>query len=113
MKYNVESVIKRLQAAKDAGNEYVSEDELSSIVTPQINNIDEVIKLLDKGIAELQQVSKYVSILQAEKLTEISRQTFYRWKNEGIIQCCSWCKESRFDLEELRDTLIQIKRAKR
>ena len=46
MKYNIESVIRQLQAVQRAGKTLVDEKELIKIATPQVNKIDDQIKYI-------------------------------------------------------------------
>ena len=81
MMYQIKSVIRRLQET-DKG--LVTEKELLRLVTPQINQIGKTIELLQKAVREGNKDS--YSIGDAAKHTGISRQTFYRWLDEGIIR---------------------------
>jgi ACT domain-containing protein len=81
MLYHIPSVIRRLQES-DKG--LVTEKELLRLATPKINQINKTIELLQKAVRD-----GYVdacSIGDAAGHTGISRQTFYRWLDESIIQ---------------------------
>jgi DNA invertase Pin-like site-specific DNA recombinase len=81
MLYNIESVIKRLQ---DAEKGLVTDKELLRLATPQINQIGQIIELLQKTV-RAGYVDAY-SVSDAAKYTGITRQTLYRWLDEGIIE---------------------------
>ena len=79
--YHIQSVIKRLQ---ETDKVLVTEKELLQLVTPKINHIHKTIELLQKAVRD-GFVGAY-SVADVAKHTGISRQTFYRWLDEGIIQ---------------------------
>jgi DNA invertase Pin-like site-specific DNA recombinase len=111
MKYVIKDIIKRLTEAQKEGKELIDERELIRIATPQINNIDEVIRLIDKAIETLKaNKDRYIflgiTIVEAAELTLISRPTFYRWRNWGIITL----DNGFFDLVKLRETMLKIKK---
>lgn len=81
MLYNIKYVIKRLQQSK---NGLVSEKELLRLATPQINQTGQIIEMLQNAIREGYQDA--YSISNAAKFTGISRQTLYRWLDEGIFE---------------------------
>ena len=130
MRYNIESVIKRLQEAQRKGKDIIDEAELINIATPQINDIDKTLYYLERGIQKLNErnkrrgayrfgdwdVSEYTSFTEAENFTGIPRRTFYRWKDEGILQCHpSYRSPGRppFSLQELKDIILKIKQTKK
>ena len=116
MRYNIDSVIKRLQEAKDKGKTLVDEVELIRIASHRINDIDGQIKRVDSGIRKYKEQNKNysynTSFSEAEDLTGIPRRTFYRWKKEGILFHCIR-NASVLNLIELRDTLVRIKQVKK
>ena len=62
--YNVDRVIELLQKYKKQGaaKKMISGKELSNIITPRINSIDQDIDMIKRGIANLKnEVNKYVS----------------------------------------------------
>ena len=140
MNYNIESVIKRLQEAQKNGKDIIDEAELIKIATPRINNINEQIKLIDRGIDKLRDkeqnrieendffiqrtilrnphlrgsyFTSLVSFTNAENLTGIPRRTFYRWRDEHILQCYGVSvAKTVFSLQELKETLIRTEQTK-
>jgi DNA invertase Pin-like site-specific DNA recombinase len=117
MDYLISDIIKRLIKVQKKGYTRVTIDSLikiaSKIEEPKINCIDEVIKLIDKGIKELERVKGIealkregyrVSITDAQSLTGISRPTFYRWMERGIIK-----QSLKIDLLELKENVLHIK----
>ena len=119
MNYNIESVIKRLQNAQKEGKGLINESELISLSTPQINNIDETMGCIDKGIANNTSVyvgygstKDYVTLSKAADLTGISRQTLNRWEKDGIITTyqSNHFKRYVFSLKELKETLLLIQK---
>jgi DNA invertase Pin-like site-specific DNA recombinase len=113
MKYVINDIIKRLTEAQKEGKELITESELIRVATPKINNIDEVISLIDKAIEKAKKDGGFLyweishaSLTGAARLTNISRQTLYRWENKGIIG-----KESGYiDLIELKKNILKIKK---
>ena len=81
MLYNKNQLIRRLQETE---KELLTEKELISLATPYINSIEQVIasvkNAIDKGYTGEYTIN-YVS-----GITSISRQTLYRWENDGIFQ---------------------------
>ena len=119
MNYNIDSVIKRLQEAQRKGKDIISENELIRIATPRINSIDEQIRLIDRGMIdkavrrERLLLLNRISFTEAENATGIPRRTFYRWEKEGVLRCYKTrYTKTVFDLQELKETLIQIKQIK-
>ena len=102
MLYNVKSVIKRLQ---QSGNGLVSEKELLRLATPQINQIGQIIEILQKAIRGGYQGN--YSIGDAAKFTGISRQTLYRWIDEGIFEPDS---AGKVNISEMLKTLKMIEK---
>ncbi|MDR0618815.1 MAG: hypothetical protein LBG17_02830 [Bacteroidales bacterium] len=127
MKYDVNRIIKGLQKS---GKKFVSKDELTDIMlaaTPKINDIDRQIKLIEKGIKEVERgccgkvisdVSyynsnyDYITFSMAEKLTGISRPTLYSWAKCGIISTGLRGESAVFSLSDLLQTLQFIKTKK-
>jgi hypothetical protein len=108
MKYNIESVIKRLEKAKGEGKVIIDEMELLRIATPRVNCIDRTIKLIGKGIKKSGD-ELFVSYREAETLTGIPRITFNRWEKEGIVTRTE-TKKKTLSLGELKGTLSEIMR---
>jgi DNA invertase Pin-like site-specific DNA recombinase len=102
MKYVIDNVIKRLTEAQKEGKIRITENELIQIATPAINHIDEIICSIDKAL-ETTRVSH--SVTEVARLTSISRQTFYRWKKEGIIDR----EYVGISLKEIRENILKIK----
>ena len=121
MKYNIEHIIKGLEKAKKAGKNVIDEKELIRIATPQINDIDGQIKLIERGINKVIELkgdslndwSFNVSYVEANELTGIPRRTFYRWEKNGIInRDVIFSTHTNVDLKELKDELIRIRKAR-
>ena len=130
MRYNIESVIKRLREAQRKGKDIIDEAELIKIATPQINDIDGQLQLLERGIEKLkkrnspiyentlpiiveQRLFDHISFTDAENLTGIPRQTFYRWEKDGILQRRKRIGAgSALILQELKEAISKIKQAK-
>jgi len=122
MKYRVDKVIERLQRAKEAGKTLIDEDELISIATPNVNNIDRQINDISRAIAKYSFNGKLtISFFEAENLTGIARKTFYRWENEFFFTSLTRStrtpsKNSEYgssvNLVELKETLLKIKQIK-
>jgi len=119
MKYNVENVIKSLQKAQKEGKVLITEGELISIATPKINDIEDKINRIQKGIEWVDKYKNeyknkyggYVTFSKAEYLTEIPRMTFFRWEKEGIItRYKEVFKRYVFSLKELKETLLLIQK---
>jgi DNA invertase Pin-like site-specific DNA recombinase len=110
MKYVVSDVIKRLTEAQKEGKTLITESELIQAATPVINNIDEVIHLIDKGIEKLEHKKWYfpVTFTDAAKLTGISRQTLYRWCKKDILELGTG--NYRIDLHKLKKNILSIKK---
>ena len=107
MKYNINSVIKRLQKAMEAGKTLIDENELLSIATPQVNSIDEQIHCIERGIKKT--AYNRCRFFEAARLTDIPRKTFYRWEKEGIL---TRNRNGWFYIDKLKETLILIKQRK-
>lgn len=119
MKYNIDSVIKRLERARKKGKEYLSVDEILKIIAPTIKDKDTQIKLINGGIDKMKnKISNmdtvpiwykgndyYVTISEASELTGIPRKTFYRWINNETIQYITFGKFKRFGLKKLKERL--------
>ncbi|KAA6342587.1 hypothetical protein EZS27_009657 [termite gut metagenome] len=142
MRYNIESVINRLQEAKKNGKEYLSEKELLSVASPQINNIDEVIELINKaikkvldeysekhktGLSRLREDSAFANMTDRELILMFFRNpTIVNMKEAEELTTISrqtlyrWKKEGivyrdcyiDINLERLRDVLMRIKQIK-
>jgi len=126
MRYNIDSVIKRLQEVQSRGKTLVKEEELIRIATPQVNDIDRQIKHIERGIEKKEEQTKkddidlaiilrvrgIITFTEAESLTGIPRRTFYRWKNEGIVQCYRLRQSQGLSLRELKETMLRIKQIK-
>jgi hypothetical protein len=113
MKYNIDSVIKRLERAKEAGVGMVEEAELIRIATPKINNIDSIINDIERVI---KCTNGECHIVYRKGSRIISRKTLYRWEKEYIIIPFRHMENDKtmrsfkwFDLIQLRDTLNDIK----
>jgi predicted site-specific integrase-resolvase len=110
MKYNIEHIIKGLEKAKKAGKVVIDEKELIRIATPQINDIDRQIRLIESGMKKDIKI-RYPFVLTyntAENLTGIPRKTLYEWEKQGIIERKNGY-HTVVNLEELRNKLIKIK----
>ena len=81
MLYNKNQLVRRL---RESEKELLTEKELLALASPYINSIEQVTasvkNAIDKGYTGEYAIN-YVS-----KITDISRQTLYRWENEGILQ---------------------------
>ena len=115
LKYNINSVIKRLQEAQKNGKELISESELLCIATPQIYDIDNQIRYIERGIEKQKteyigygSTKDYVTFSKAEDLTGIPRQTFNRWEKDGTIIRYKNFNRKVFNLKELKKTLLLI-----
>jgi hypothetical protein len=80
MKYNIDSVIKRLERARKAGVGIVEEAELIRIATPKINSIDSIINDIERAI---KRTNGECHIVYRKGSRIISRRTLYRWKKES------------------------------
>ena len=100
MLYNKSQIIRRLQETE---KEFLTENELFALATPYINSIEQVIasvkNAIDNGYSDEYTIN-YVS-----KITAISRQTLYRWENDGIIQR----KDNKLNICDLYNSLLLIK----
>jgi DNA invertase Pin-like site-specific DNA recombinase len=111
MEYYIPDIIKRLTKAQKQGKELITEKELLQIAVPVINDIDRTIDLIDKGIKKVKDENfgewrvRHITISEATKYVNISRQTLYRWKEKGIISS----DISDFDLIELKKNILEIK----
>ena len=81
MLYNKSQIIRRLQ---EADKELLTENELFALATPYINSIEQVIASVKSAIDN--GYSGEYTINYVSRITAISRQTLYRWENDGIIQ---------------------------
>jgi hypothetical protein len=119
MKYNIDSVIKRLERARKAGVGMVEEAELIRIATPQVNNIDSTIRYIERMIKKRtkeERTKDGTHVLYREVDGVIPRKTLYRWEKEGIIIPIRHMEDNNtirsfkwFDLRQLKDTLNEIK----
>jgi len=102
--YNIEIVIKQLERAKKEGKKFVDEKELLNIATPTINNIDEIIKIVEKINSGK---NKSFTAVEFAKKTNISRKTIGEWRKKGIIwSICIFT-------ETLLEALYEIKERKK
>ena len=104
MLYYIQSVIRRLQ---ETDKRLVTEKELLQLVTPKINHIRKTVELLQKAVRD--GFTDAYSISDATKHTGISRQTFYRWHEEGIIQ---QDETGKVKISEILKTLKLIEKRK-
>jgi hypothetical protein len=120
MNAEIKTLIKLLEAMQQKGIKYISHDDLLTVATPKINDIDDVIKLLDGAIKKRSErkLSGDVNINEAAKLALISRKTFYRWEALGLFtrkeenrytRKRTYYHEMRFSITELKETILSIK----
>jgi hypothetical protein len=112
MKYVINDIIKRLLKVQKEGKTLITERELIQIATPKINNIDEVIRMIDKAIETIKN-TEYpiynVTFTDMEKYNIASRQTLYRWVDRDIIKVSKMGKYTVIDLFELKEIMLNLK----
>jgi DNA-binding XRE family transcriptional regulator len=101
MLYNRSNLIKRLQETE---TELLTEKELLALATPYINNIAQVIYSIKNAIAKGYTGEYTINYISG--ITGISRQTFYRWENDGIIQR----KGNRLNICYLYNTMLLVEK---
>ena len=101
MLYNKNQLIRRLQ---ETDKELLTENELFALATPYINSIVQVIASVKNAIDN--GYSGEYSINYVSRITAISRQTLYRWENDGIFQRL----DNKLNMSDLYNSLRLIER---